>query len=184
MSHKIESAAAEREPLFVETLEHLERITARVEAYRQENPPALAEIQATLAPVVELARGLRAEYAAYQARFAHLLERVAALDLDALENFHGFGHISPLPATARRLQREIVAAMEDLDGVLAQADAFVRGERADVQLWDIRETVRRLEEALRELPSGLRFLMAHMGTFESSQPTPPGETIQSSVRHV
>lgn len=184
MSMKIEKAAAEREELAAGVLEHFERLVAVTEKYRQQHPPDLEEMRQALAPLVELAQAVRTEYANYQTQFAALLERIAAVDLDALENFPGFGQISPLPAAARAARRTIAAALEDLDDVLEQADAFAKGERSDVQLWDIREIVPRLEHGLWDLPGQIRFLSSRMGNFQSSQPGPPSAQATSGIRTV
>ena len=184
MSVKIEKAAAEREPLAVETLEHLTRLEAVVDRYRQQTPPDPAEIQSALDPLVRLAAALRDEYAGYQQAFAPLLDRFAALDVDALETFHGFGQISPVPRRARELKRAIAAALEDLDDVLNQWAAFGDGKRSDVQLREIRGLVPRLEMDLWRLPDELRFFHSRVGNFEAEEPAPPGITVTGPIeRH-
>ncbi len=174
MSIKIEKAAAEREALAGDTAAHLATLEAMVGRYRAENAVDPDTRRRELEPLANLARALRTEYAAYQGRFAALLDRAAVLDLDALENFRGFSQVSPLPAAARRITVAIAAALAELDDVLRQAEGVATGERQDARLWDIQETVTRLEEALWHLPGDIRLIMSRIGTFESAQPIPAG----------
>lgn len=135
-SPKIEKAVVEREPVAVGVLEQLEKLEAVVERYREQHPPDAAEIHPALAPLTALARELRNEYAKYEARFTPILDRIMALDLDALRNFHGFSEVRPLPRRARDIKRAIAAAIEDIEGALVQMDAFSQGKREHAALGD------------------------------------------------
>lgn len=182
MNAKIQHAVAEREPLAEDLAQHLERIGAVVAAYREQDPPDPAELAQNLAPLVPLAHALRDEYARYEETFTSLLDQLAALDTDALQTFPGGReHLVALPRRARDVRRAIAAALEDLDGVLAQINTFTQGARAEIQLTEIQSLVGRLTMDLYKLPSDLRFFLARMGNFESAQPAPPGVTITGPI---
>jgi len=172
MSVERMTAAAAREPLAASILEYIERLEAVVEEWRRAKPSEPAEIRRALEPIAEQAEKVRAEYGLYRERLTPILERLAALDLDALENFRGFPHISAVPSAARRIGRTMAAAIEDLDGVVSQAEAFTRGERADVPLWEMRRTVAAYNAGLLELTKDVRFFLAAMKMFNSAQLRP------------
>lgn len=161
-----------------------EKVRALAEKWRQENPPDRAKIQQALEPLAERARTLRTLYVGYRERFAPLLEKIAALDLDSLENLHDFGQVSVTPEAARRVCRAMAAGVDDLERIVGEADAFAAGKREDIAFVDFSRIVERLTHEGRELFADLRYILSRLGTFADNQPAPPGETTLSDIRMV
>jgi len=167
-----EPTASERNGVADLVLTHVEVLEAMAEHWNQQAGETNAEARAALGPLVEQARALQSSYAAFREQFYTLLDRVATLDLDALQNFHGFGELHALNQEARKIKRDIAAALEDFGAMLAEADAFIRGEQPGFRLWDFRWMTDRYTEGLRQLFADIRHLGSRMRRFKVQQPNP------------
>jgi len=114
---------------FLDTL--AEQITTRVEeldglvkSVQSADDQKLANATKCLAPFVERAIALKAEYEALLKRFGPALERMQSLNMEILRSFPGYNNLGDIVEDAKRLRQAFTEAIARLDRIPGQVKAF------------------------------------------------------------
>jgi hypothetical protein len=159
---KVEGA---QDTLVDELTEQLDGLEGLVNGVRDADLQKLARAKMHLVPCLERAAALKIQYAKVQERFAPVLARMEALDMNLVRTFPGWNNLGNIKEDAQRLREAFTAAIAELTQQIARVDKLRFKDVIEGMPQQIHETVGTHVGGPERLTEKVKQLLARMEAF-------------------
>jgi hypothetical protein len=162
LEQKVEGA---QDTLVDELTEQLDGLEGLVNGVRDADAQKLASAKKHLVPCVERAAVLKIQYAEVQERFAPILARMEAIDMNLIRTFPGWNNLGNIKEDAQRLRMAFTAAVGELTQQIARVDKLRLEDAIAGMAQQIQETVGTHVGGPERLTEKVKQLLARMEAF-------------------
>jgi 23S rRNA pseudoU1915 N3-methylase RlmH len=163
---KVEGA---QDTLVDDLTEQLDGLEGLVNGVRDADVQKLASAKTRLVPCIERAAVLKTQYAELQERFAPVLARMEAIDMNLVRTFPGWNNLGNIKEDAQRLREAFTAAIAELTQQIARVDKLRFKDVIEGMAQQIQETVGTHVGGPERLTEKVKQLLARMQAFDHAR---------------